>query len=128
MSLQRSNPESIHAPGPYAHVVKAGDTLYISGQVPVNAKGELVGPGDGAAQARQVFENLRECLASYGVGMDRIAKLTILVVGREHLNDVREVRDTYFANQEYPASTLALVAGLVDPHWFVEVEAVALLS
>jgi enamine deaminase RidA (YjgF/YER057c/UK114 family) len=62
------NPEAMHRPTGYTHVVKvvAGRPVYISGQVALDSTGSLVGPGDIRAQARQVFDNLRAALQAVG--------------------------------------------------------------
>src|SRR5713101_2416423 len=62
----------------YSHAVAfAGPMIVVSGQVPVNAGGRLVGKDDPAAQIRQVFENLTAALAAAGAGMDQVVKLTV---------------------------------------------------
>ena len=68
MPLQHTNPPGLSTATGYTHVVTAsgGRTIYLSGQVPVNSAGEVVGQGDLAAQARQVYENIRIALASAG--------------------------------------------------------------
>ena len=64
------NPEAIHRPTGYTHVVEVttGRPVYVAGQVTFDQAGALVGPGDIRAQARQVFENLRAALSSVGAG------------------------------------------------------------
>ena len=64
--LKHSNPEGVHAPAGYTHVVEVqpGRVAYISGQVAINPAGEFVGEGDIGAQTRQVFENLKVELAA----------------------------------------------------------------
>ncbi|MCZ9342685.1 RidA family protein, partial [Streptomyces sp. TRM76130] len=64
----------------YSHVVTAaGRLVAVSGQLPLDEDGRIVGEGDPAAQARQVFENLRRCLAAAGAGFDDVVKLTYFV-------------------------------------------------
>jgi enamine deaminase RidA (YjgF/YER057c/UK114 family) len=64
-------PEGV-TPGPgYSHVVTGtGQLVAVSGQVAIGENGQIVGPGDPSAQARQVFENLRRCLAAAGLSFD----------------------------------------------------------
>ena len=68
------NPETMHHPAGYTHVVEvtAGRPVYIAGQVAFDQAGALAGPGDIRAQARQVFENLRAALSSVGAGFEQV--------------------------------------------------------
>ncbi|MFI8090844.1 RidA family protein [Streptomyces sp. NPDC086080] len=85
------------APGTgYTHVVTGtGRLVAVSGQVAFDADGKLVGEGDPAAQARQVFENLRRCLASAGADFGNVVKFTYYVTDVAFLPAVREARDQY---------------------------------
>ncbi len=76
-----ARPEGV-APGPgYTQVVTGtGQLVAVSGQVALDGNGQLVGPGDPPAQARQVFENLRRCLAAAGLSFGEVIKLTFQVV------------------------------------------------
>jgi hypothetical protein len=72
------NPETMHHPAGYTHVVEvtAGRPVYIAGQVALDLAGVLVGPGDIRAQARQVFDNLQAALQAVGASFDQVVKLT----------------------------------------------------
>ena len=63
--------------------VNAGKLVYIAGQVGVDLSGALVGPGDVAAQTRQVFQNIGGVLESAGAGFDNVVEFTTYVVGRD---------------------------------------------
>src|SRR4029077_8313500 len=82
VTLQLINPEGLPTPSTYTHVVIATGTtmVFIAGQEPEDAHGDLVGPGDLAAQARQVFANLGRALEAAGAGPEQVAKITIYVV------------------------------------------------
>jgi enamine deaminase RidA (YjgF/YER057c/UK114 family) len=123
------NPQGMHRPTGYTHVVEvtAGRPVYISGQVALDGAGELVGPGDVAAQARQVFENLQAALGSVGAGFEQVVKLTFYLVDATQMPAVREVRDRYVDTARPPASTAVEVRRLVRDDLLVEVEAVAAL-
>ena len=123
------NPEGMHRPTGYTHVVEvtAGRPVFISGQVALDGAGELVGPGDVAAQARQVFENLQAALGSVGAGFEQVVKLTFYLVDATQMPAVREVRDRYVDTARPPASTAVEVRRLVRDDLLVEVEAVAIL-
>jgi enamine deaminase RidA (YjgF/YER057c/UK114 family) len=96
--------------------------LLISGQVGVHPDGRI--GRDAREQAEIVWANIVAILASAGMGVRDIVKLTSYVVGREHLAPLREVRERILAGHK-PASTLLIVAGLAQPQWLVEVEVYA---
>jgi reactive intermediate/imine deaminase len=110
----------------YSHAVSfEGQLVVVSGQVPVDADGRLVGQGDPEAQVRQVFRNLERALAAAGTSMDHIVKLTVFLTDMADLAAFRKVRDEYIQADKPPASSLVRVSGLVDPEWRIEVEALA---
>jgi enamine deaminase RidA (YjgF/YER057c/UK114 family) len=117
------------APGTgYTHVVMgSGRLVAVSGQVALDAGGEVVGEGNPAAQARQVFENLRRCLAAAGATFDDVVKLTYFVTDVGHLPAVRSARDAYIDTARPPASTAVQVAALFRPELVLEVEAFAIV-
>ncbi|MFG3099427.1 RidA family protein [Streptomyces sp. NPDC048182] len=118
------------APGTgYTHVVTgAGRLVAVSGQVALDADGDLVGAGDPAAQARQVFENLRRCLAAAGAAFTDVVKLTYYVTDTAHLPAIRAARDARVDVTRPPASTAVQVAALFRPDLLLEVEAWALVG
>ena len=124
------NPEGMHRPTGYTHVVEvtAGRPVYIAGQVALDPAGELVGPGDIRAQARQVFENLKVALGSVGAGFEQVVKLNFYLVDATQLPAVREVRDQYVDTARPPASTAVEVRGLALEGLLIEVEAVAVVQ
>lgn len=116
-------PDLFNRPG-YAQVVRAGDLLIISGQVSQDADGELVAAGDAEGQVRQVFANLRRALAAADAGFEDVVKLTTFATDSSVLAAVRKVREELL-EQPRPASTFLIVAGLADPEFLVEIEALA---
>lgn len=112
-----------------ATVVVGGKTIYISGQVPVNAGGTLVGKGDLRAQTIQVFENIQRLLAQAGASFADVVKVNIYVVNCQpkDVAVVREVRKSYLSANQPPASTLVGVTSLVDPDFLIEIEVVAVV-
>lgn len=118
-------------PSGYTHVVvsAAGKTLYISGQVPVNDAGQIVGAGDLKAQTQQVYENLRYCLRFAGANFEDIVKMTTYVVNYKpsDIDIVREVRKGYLSKENPPASTLVGVQALAHPEYMIEIEAIAVI-
>ena len=107
--------------------VTGGQTIYLSGQVALDASGNLVGRGDFRAQAQQVFENIKAALAAAGADFSHVVKLNMYVVDRSQLPALREVRDRYVNTQSPPASTLVEVRGLAQDDFLLEVEAIASL-
>ena len=125
-------PEGLSNNPAYTHVVAAtaGTTVYISGQVAVDASGVTVGPGDLEAQTRQVMENLKVALAAAGATFDAVVKITTFVVGYEPSMRavIAGVRSSYLSGDNPPASTLVGVQALAAPEWLIEIEAVAVLA
>jgi enamine deaminase RidA (YjgF/YER057c/UK114 family) len=124
------NPEAMHRPAGYTHVVEvtAGRPVYIAGQVALDRSGAIVGPGDIRTQARQVFDNLQAGLQAVGAGFEQVVKLTYYLVDATQLPIVREVRDQYVNTQQPPASTAVEVRRLVRDDLLLEVEAVAVIA
>lgn len=125
--LRFVSPATLAAPAGYSHVVevRGGRTIYLAGQVALDASGTLVGQGDLRAQAQQVFENIKAALAAVGATFDQVVKLNIYVVDRTQLPALREVRDRYVNTEAPPASTLVEVRGLARDDFLLEVEAIA---
>lgn len=129
-------PQLTHIPAPegvfpgtgYTQVVTGpGRMVAVSGQVALDEHGGLVGEGDPGAQARQVFENLRRCLAAAGATFDDVVKLTYYLTDVAHLPAVRAARDEFVDTGRPPASTAVQVAALFRPELLLEVEAFALV-
>jgi len=122
-------PEGMAAGRGYSHVVTGrGRLVVISGQLAQDEHGELVGPGDPEAQARQVFQNIRRCLAEAGASFADVVKLGFFVLDVAYLPALRAARDAVIDTAEPPASTAVQVAGLIAPGYLLEVEAWALVD
>uniref|UniRef100_A0AAU2UZB1 RidA family protein n=1 Tax=Streptomyces sp. NBC_00003 TaxID=2903608 RepID=A0AAU2UZB1_9ACTN len=121
-----SAPEGV-APGTgYSHVVwGTGRFVAISGQCALDKKGNVVGEGDARAQADQVFENLRRCLAAAGATFDDVVKLTYFVTDMAHMPAIRAARDLVIGPDQLPASSAVQVSALFRPELLVEIEAFA---
>jgi enamine deaminase RidA (YjgF/YER057c/UK114 family) len=124
------NPETMHRPAGYTHVVEvtAGRPVYIAGQVALDPAGAVVGPGDIRTQTRQVFDNLQAGLQAVGAGFEQVVKLTYYLLDASQLPVVREVRDQYVNIQQPPASTAVEVRRLVRDDLLIEVEAIAVIA
>jgi enamine deaminase RidA (YjgF/YER057c/UK114 family) len=122
-------PEGMAAGRGYSHVVTGrGRLVVISGQLAQDEHGELVGPGDPEAQARQVFQNIGRCLAEAGASFADVVKLGFFVLDVAYLPALRAARDAVIDTAEPPASTAVQVAGLIAPGYLLEVEAWALVD
>lgn len=132
MKIDRINPASLAPPTGYAHVavVTAGRQIHVSGQIALDAMGQVVGEGDVAAQAEQVFANLSAGLAAAGADFSHVFKIVSYVVDLtpEKAAAVRKVRAKYLGKGPYPASTMVGVTALVDPRFLVEIELIAALD
>ncbi|AXK31375.1 RidA family protein [Streptomyces armeniacus] len=121
-------PDGVAPGNGYSHVVWGeGRFIAVSGQIAVDEHGAVVGENDPAAQARQVFENLRRCLAEAGATFDDVVKLTFFVTDFGFMQAVRDARDAVIDTSRPPASSAVQVAGLVRPELLLEVEAFAIL-
>jgi enamine deaminase RidA (YjgF/YER057c/UK114 family) len=117
-------PDGVAAGRGYSQVVTAqGRLVVVSGQIAQDENGELVGVGDPAAQARQVFKNLGRCLAHVGAGFGDVVKLSFFVLDVADLPAVRAARDAVIDTTRPPASTAVQVAALFAPGYLLEVEA-----
>jgi enamine deaminase RidA (YjgF/YER057c/UK114 family) len=105
--------------------VRGGRTLYISGQVALDASGNLVGSGDLAAQVKQVFANLKAHLDEAGASFNDVVKLNFYLLDASMLQLVRDIRETYVNRDHLPASTLVVVKELFRPDLLIEVDAIA---
>ncbi|MDT0463000.1 RidA family protein [Streptomyces gibsoniae] len=121
-------PDGVAPAAAYTHVVMGtGRFVAISGQLALDEDRKLVGEGDPAAQARQVFENLRRCLAAAGAAFDDVVKLTYFVTDMSYLPAIRAARAAHIAGDRLPASSAVQVAALVGPEFLMEIEAFAVL-
>ena len=110
-----------------SQAVQVGDTIYISGQGPLDPEGHIVGDDDMAAQSRQVFANLRAVLAEAGATMDEVVKITGFITDTSRYAEYSAARAEAFPDN-IPASSTVTVADLVLPGMLVEVEAIAILG
>ena len=110
----------------YTDAVRAGDLLFVSGLVAVDADGNLVGGDDVVAQARQVFDNLRQTLAAAGCSFGDVVKVTLFLTDVSDRSQINSVRQEHFGESR-PASTLVEVSALAVPGAKVEVEAIAVM-
>lgn len=112
--------------GPYSQAVRAGDTVYLSGQIPLDPGSGLLVEGDIAAQARRAFDNLRAVCDAAGGSLDRIVRLGLYLTDLSHFAAVNTVMSEYF-NSPFPARSTVQVSALPRGAQF-EVDAVMVLD
>jgi len=110
--------------GTYSQAVKVGNTVYISGQIPLDPVSMTVVEGDFEAQAVRVFENLKAIAEAAGGSTDEIVKVTILLTDLANFATVNEVMSRYFS-EPYPARAAYAVKAL---HKDVDIEVEAIMA
>ena len=124
--------EEIRVPGMpepishFTHAVRAGRLVFVSGCVATDAAGRTVGGMDVVAQARQVHENLKKCLAAAGATFADVCKVTVFVRNMADRERINTVRKEYFGPHR-PASTLVEISRFVRDDLLLEIEATAVL-
>ena len=122
-----NNPDGIHAPfGGYHHsaVIDARQQLLsVAGQVGAYPDGKIA---EGfRAQAEQAFRNVLTCLEANNFKAEDLVKLTVFILDRDHLEEMRAARTSVLGADVQPPSTLLVVSGLAAPEMLIEVEAMA---
>lgn len=120
----RKGPAAI---GPYSQAVRAGNTVYFSGQIPLDpATGDIVGAGDVEAQARRAFDNLKAVAEAAGGSLDKVVRLGLYLTDLGEFAKVNAVMQDYF-QAPYPARSTIEVSGLPKGANF-EVDAVMVID
>jgi reactive intermediate/imine deaminase len=97
--------------GPYSQAVRAGNTLWLSGQVPLDPVTKELVQGDIETQTRRVFDNIKAVVAAGGANLDDVVKVTIFLTDLSHFALVNKVMAEYF-REPYPARSTVGVAAL----------------
>lgn len=121
-----STPDAPAAIGPYSQAIKAGDYLFVSGQIPIDsATGGLVGGGV-ADQTHRVFKNLAAILTAAGASLDRVVKTTVYLADMTDFAAMNDVYATYFSS---PAPARATIQAARLPRDVkVEIDLIAYLA
>lgn len=110
----------------YSQAVKVGDTIYLSGQVSHDDKGEFVGVGDMEAQMRQSYVNIKKLLAEYGADVENIVDETWFVTDMEAGSAAAgKVRKEIFSGNPAAALTVVQIGRLAFPELLIEIKCVA---
>ena len=120
-----TNPDN--KPSGFSPATRVGGQVFISGQVSVDAQGNVVGEGDAGAQAEQCFKNIEAALTAAGATWDDVTKITCFMLHREDYPAYAAVRLRYFS-ENGPASSTVFIPGLVRPEYLIEIEATAVLE
>lgn len=111
--------------GPYSQAVRAGDFLFLSGQIPLDAKtGNVVGD-DIKTQTRQVFENVKAILSAAGASLADVVKTTVFLKNLDHFAEMNLVYQEYFAKD--PPARAAVEVARLPRNVLIEIESVAVL-
>lgn len=119
--------KNVHPTIGYSHATRAGNTLYIAGQIAKDKDGNLVGIGDIESQVRQVLTNLKNILKETGGDLHNIVKMTTFLTHYNSIEGYRRVRGEYFT-EPCPPNTLLIIDSLALPEFMIEVEAIAVLD
>jgi reactive intermediate/imine deaminase len=121
--------ESKQAPaaiGSYSQAVKAGNTVYLSGQIPLDPVTMTIAHGDISLQVARIFENLKVVAEAAGGNLDAVVKLTVYLMDLANITVVNDMIKQYFT-EPYPARTSIQVAGLPKAA-AVEIDAILVLE
>jgi enamine deaminase RidA (YjgF/YER057c/UK114 family) len=129
--VQYSNPDTLNKNPAFTNVIVVTGsvkTLYIGGQNAVDASGTIIGKGDFKAQTEQVLNNIQTALSASGAQLEHVIKWNLYVVQGQPLQTGFEVfQQVWGKRPNPPAITMAFVAGLANPDFLVEMDAIAVV-
>ena len=106
-----STPQAPAAIGTYSQAVRVGNTIWVSGQIPLDPETKELVAGDTEAQIRRVFDNLQAIVAAAGAHFDDVVKVSVFLVDLNHFALVNKIMALYF-REPYPARAAVGVASL----------------
>ena len=107
-------------------VVRAGNMVFLRGQVGTDLEGNLIGLGDPEAQAEQAMRNVKQLLEEAGSCLDHTCKITIYLTDRGYRKPVYRVVGKWLKGV-FPVSTGVVVSGLAKPEWLMEIDVIAVI-
>ena len=107
-------------------VVRAGNMVFLRGQVGADLEGNLIGLGDPEAQAEQAMRNVKQLLEEAGSCLDHTCKITIYLTDRGYREPVYRVIGKWLKGV-FPVSTGVVVSGLAKPEWLMEIDVIAVM-
>lgn len=110
----------------FCQVVRAGNIVFVRGQVGSDFDGNVVGAGDAAAQTEQAMRNVKQLLEEAGSGLQDICRIQVYITERKYRDAVYRVIGKWLKGV-YPVSTGLIVNGLAKPEWLMEIEATAVV-
>ncbi|MEW5913390.1 MAG: RidA family protein [Thermodesulfobacteriota bacterium] len=132
MNINFINPTDMAKPRGYSHAVSVSgnrQTIYIGGQNAIDENGNIVGKGDLKKQTEQVLANIEKILRDANGKLENIVKFNIHILqGQNPLDGFRAFQQKWGNRQGFPAITVVFVAGLGNPEWLVEIDAIAEVS
>jgi enamine deaminase RidA (YjgF/YER057c/UK114 family) len=130
--IEYINPDGLHQNPAFTQVVVVtgpARTVYIGGQNAVNTKGEVIGKGEIAAQTEQALKNVGIALEAAGAGWEHVVKWTIYAVQGQSVQSGFQAFQKVWGNRPNPpAISVAIVSGLANPDFLVEIEAIAVIA
>jgi enamine deaminase RidA (YjgF/YER057c/UK114 family) len=129
MEIKSLNPKNMATPRGYSHAISVSGnhkTIYIGGQNAIDENGNLVGKGNLKEQTTQILTNIEKILKEAGTQPENIVKLNIhLLQGQNPREGFEAFQQKWSRSQISPAITVFFVAGLGNPEWLVEIDAIA---
>jgi 2-iminobutanoate/2-iminopropanoate deaminase len=119
-------PNGPHAIGPYSPAIRAGDLLFISGQIPLDPATGAIVPGDIGAQADQVMRNIRALLAAAGAGFEHVVRTTVFLVDLEEFAAVNAIYAKYVVSP--PPARVTVQVSRLPRDVRIEIDAIAVLG
>ena len=107
-------------------VVRAGNMVFLRGQLGTDLEGKLIGLGDPEAQAEQAMRNVKQLLEEAGSCLDHTCKITIYLTDRGYREPVYRVVGKWLKGV-FPVSTGVVVSGLAKPEWLMEIDVIAVM-
>ena len=130
-SVQHINPDGLSKNPAFTNVIVVSGsvrTVYIGGQDAVDATGAIIGKGDIAKQSEQVLKNLQTALSAVGAGLENIVKWNVYIVQGQSLRAGFAAFQAVWGNRPNPpAITGMFIAGLANPDFLIEMDAVAVI-